>query len=308
MGEHIENRNGIWWVPNPAHEEENFADKWNEYPERREAFIAWRRDITGMLDDLVRLQGKGCRRWPRAWRRASAPTPVTRSVQRYGDRMRRQTADRRTAHGQHRAAHHHRGRAARPPTHLPWPAHRPARLTSPGSWSPSRAVATRRRPARSTAASSNCLMPIQPSPASQTYTVRLHYRHGRRPQVTVVDPPLALHPGARAYRTSTRATSCASTTPASGSHDMLLAATILPWTAEWLIHYELWLITGYWTGGGHTLQPGPPSATCRTAMPHQWARAAHSAGSGHSRPTLSLSPPRRKLRLSTLDPTQRVWG
>src|SRR2546430_136900 len=49
MSEHIENRHGIWWVPNPAHEEENFADKWNEYPERREAFIAWHRDVTGVL-------------------------------------------------------------------------------------------------------------------------------------------------------------------------------------------------------------------------------------------------------------------
>ncbi len=31
----VENRKGTWWVPNPAHEEENFTDKWNEYPERR---------------------------------------------------------------------------------------------------------------------------------------------------------------------------------------------------------------------------------------------------------------------------------
>jgi hypothetical protein len=27
MDTYIENRNGSWWVPNPAHEEENFADK-----------------------------------------------------------------------------------------------------------------------------------------------------------------------------------------------------------------------------------------------------------------------------------------
>jgi hypothetical protein len=33
---------------------------------------------------------------------------------------------------------------------------------------------------------------------------------------------------------------------------MLLAHTLLPWTAEGLLHYELWLITGTWTGGGHT--------------------------------------------------------
>jgi hypothetical protein len=41
MPEHIENRSGKWWVPNPAQPDENFADKWNESPERRKAFLAW---------------------------------------------------------------------------------------------------------------------------------------------------------------------------------------------------------------------------------------------------------------------------
>lgn len=29
-----------------------------------------------------------------------------------------------------------------------------------------------------------------------------------------------------------------------------IASTIMPWTIEWLYHYEMWLITGDWTGGG----------------------------------------------------------
>ena len=37
----VENRNGKWWVVNPVDDGENFADKWNEYPERRESFITW---------------------------------------------------------------------------------------------------------------------------------------------------------------------------------------------------------------------------------------------------------------------------
>jgi hypothetical protein len=41
MPEFIENRHGVWWVPNPAHEEENFADKWNECAERRIKFFSW---------------------------------------------------------------------------------------------------------------------------------------------------------------------------------------------------------------------------------------------------------------------------
>lgn len=41
----VENRNGRWWVANPVDSGENFADKWNEYPERRAAFLAWLRKV-----------------------------------------------------------------------------------------------------------------------------------------------------------------------------------------------------------------------------------------------------------------------
>ena len=62
----------------------------------------------------------------------------------------------------------------------------------------------------------DCRVSIQPSAASQRYTVRLRYRHGRRPRVTVVDPPLTRHPVHSRCRTCIQATSCACTTPASG--------------------------------------------------------------------------------------------
>ncbi len=41
MPNHILVRNCEYWVPNPTNPEENFADKWNEYPARREKFLAW---------------------------------------------------------------------------------------------------------------------------------------------------------------------------------------------------------------------------------------------------------------------------
>lgn len=31
---------------------------------------------------------------------------------------------------------------------------------------------------------------------------------------------------------------------------MLFAHTIVPWISEWLLHYEIWLISGKWFGGG----------------------------------------------------------
>lgn len=97
-----------------------------------------------------------------------------------------------------------------------------------------------------------CTVRLQPSPASQTYTVHLAYRHGLRPKVTVTDPPLELHPGAKALPHVYPGDELCLYFPGEWNHHMLLAATILPWTAEWLLHYELWLVIGYWAGGGHT--------------------------------------------------------
>lgn len=31
---------------------------------------------------------------------------------------------------------------------------------------------------------------------------------------------------------------------------MSISDTIIPWTVEWLFHYEIWLTTGVWNGGG----------------------------------------------------------
>jgi hypothetical protein len=97
----------------------------------------------------------------------------------------------------------------------------------------------------------DCVMPIQPSSASQTYAVRLRYQPWRRPRVTVPHPQLKLHPDAHALPHIYPGNELCLYYPGQWRDDMLLAVTILPWTAEWLIHYELWLITGRWTGGGH---------------------------------------------------------
>lgn len=91
MHDYIENRDGTWWIPNPAHEAENFADKWNEYPERREAFIAWHRDITRALDELVKLEGKGVQVVASRMAETFGQDVVQLSAQRYGDQLRRHT-------------------------------------------------------------------------------------------------------------------------------------------------------------------------------------------------------------------------
>lgn len=41
MADYIEERNGVLWVENPVNPSENFADKWQEYPQRQKAFFEW---------------------------------------------------------------------------------------------------------------------------------------------------------------------------------------------------------------------------------------------------------------------------
>jgi hypothetical protein len=41
---------------------------------------------------------------------------------------------------------------------------------------------------------------------------------------------------------------------------MLLVETIIPWTTEWLAHYELWKRTHQWYGDGDGMEGEAPTA------------------------------------------------
>ena len=49
MPDYILSRDGISWVPNPINPEENFADKWKEYPEREAKFRGWLKQVKADL-------------------------------------------------------------------------------------------------------------------------------------------------------------------------------------------------------------------------------------------------------------------
>ena len=92
---------------------------------------------------------------------------------------------------------------------------------------------------------------LTPSPLSRTYTVAITYQLGRSPDVTVVAPKLARPPTAELPHTYEGDVLCLHLA-GEWTVAMLLATTTVAWTAEWLIHYELWLATdGTWCGGGH---------------------------------------------------------
>jgi hypothetical protein len=96
-----------------------------------------------------------------------------------------------------------------------------------------------------------------PTQLSCTYTVQFTYKVGDPiVWVQVVDP--VLNPGAgkelpHVYEDLTQCWLCLHL---EGQWDptMPIASTVVPWSAEWLYHYELWLATGEWTGSGERYQ------------------------------------------------------
>jgi hypothetical protein len=95
MHDHIEIRNGKYWVPNPAHEEENFADKWNDYPRRRDAFVAWHDDISTTLNDVVGMRGAGLQAVTARLEKSFGHNEIRLSAKNLGERLaqKRQSGD-----------------------------------------------------------------------------------------------------------------------------------------------------------------------------------------------------------------------
>ena len=88
---------------------------------------------------------------------------------------------------------------------------------------------------------------LQPSDLSRVYTVQITYTHGRYPAIRVLAPKLKATENGFLPHTYDNGTLCL--------HDagqwnatMLIVDTIVPWAAEWLLHYEIWLATGEWFG------------------------------------------------------------
>jgi hypothetical protein len=57
MPSHIEKRKDVYWVANPINDMENFADKWQQHPQRKEKFFAWLTKVHDDLTDALRTRG-----------------------------------------------------------------------------------------------------------------------------------------------------------------------------------------------------------------------------------------------------------
>jgi hypothetical protein len=106
-------------------------------------------------------------------------------------------------------------------------------------------------PATSPAIRSNQLVWVAlltPTPLARTYEIRIRYSLREHPRVAVVDPPLRPDPNEYLPHFFAREGCLCLHEADEWDPSMLIAATIVPWTTEWLAHYELWKQTGQWYG------------------------------------------------------------
>ncbi len=96
---------------------------------------------------------------------------------------------------------------------------------------------------------------IQPTALSRTYRIVVAYRMKARPVVILqgdnlqgLDRPDFPHRFS-IDRDNHRVSLCLHL-PHEFDSTQLISETIIPWAAEWLYFYEIWLATGEWCGGG----------------------------------------------------------
>lgn len=100
-------------------------------------------------------------------------------------------------------------------------------------------------------------LPIQPTPFSCTYIVRitlLEDRYGTR--VDVVDPKLVKRGTDPIPHTYPNNRLCLFQPKyEEWNSKKYIAETIIPWASLWLYYYEEWHRTGFWHGGGEHPEP-----------------------------------------------------
>ncbi|UEG51386.1 hypothetical protein LLH06_10420 [Mucilaginibacter daejeonensis] len=93
---------------------------------------------------------------------------------------------------------------------------------------------------------------LQPTARSISYMVRIAYKLGHLPDITLLNPKIEKNSkGEMPEHLYSKERLCLYR-PIYGEFKSsdLISETIIPWTALWLYHYEVWHITGDWLGGG----------------------------------------------------------
>ena len=92
---------------------------------------------------------------------------------------------------------------------------------------------------------------IQPTPISREYEVQIDVPKTGQPRIEVVSPELQTRDGENIPHRYPDGSLCLYYPPSrEWRRELFLSETLIPWAAEWLYFYEVWLVTGTWQGGG----------------------------------------------------------
>lgn len=92
-----------------------------------------------------------------------------------------------------------------------------------------------------------CYGQIIPSEGCEAYKIKIEYSEGGIPKVYVTEPHI--EPNSKYHIFMRDGDLCLYDHRESAwTVQMFIHETIIPWTAEWLVFYELWKLTGKWLG------------------------------------------------------------
>jgi hypothetical protein len=103
---------------------------------------------------------------------------------------------------------------------------------------------------------------LQPTPMSPLYDIAVNYELGSPPKIYVLKPKLEIPKGKKLPHTYNQKKQRICLYYPNGNHpdwnrSQPISTTIIPWASEWLLHYEIWLATGEWIGGGIHMESTP---------------------------------------------------
>ena len=91
-----------------------------------------------------------------------------------------------------------------------------------------------------------CNGTIQPIDECDEYKVQIRYRENTNPRVFIKKPKIK--PSTEYHMYPDGALCLYDHREEPWTNKMRIHETIIPWVAEWLIYYELWLLSGLWHG------------------------------------------------------------
>lgn len=96
MEDHIDERwsfehgKHVKWISNPVNDEENFADKWQQYPQREKNFYHWLSEVNKDLNNILGQSGKGLQYINESMVKPFGRDAVTKAFSNYGENLRKQ--------------------------------------------------------------------------------------------------------------------------------------------------------------------------------------------------------------------------